>query len=110
MNGAHICYHGSMSDNKSYSVYILLCDDNILYTGIARDPKARLKQHLSKKPPGAKFTRRFNKLELVYQVEVDSRSEAQSLEYQIKKMARKDKLVLIEGSKVNFKTKPSPVN
>lgn len=84
-----------MSDNKPYSVYILLCDDNILYTGIARDPQARLKQHLSKKPPGAKFTRRFNKLELVYQIEVESRSEAQSLEYQIKKLKKKDKLKLI---------------
>lgn len=95
MIGNHICYHGPMSDNNSYSVYILLCDDEILYTGIARDPQARLKQHLSKKPPGAKFTRRFNKLELVYQVEVGNRSEAQSLEYQIKKLKKEDKLKLI---------------
>lgn len=82
---------------KPYSLYILLCDEKILYTGIAQDPEARLIQHQSKKPPGAKFTRRFEKLEIVYQVEVGSRSEAQSLEFQVKKLSRKQKLRLIQS-------------
>lgn len=80
---------------KPYHLYILLCDDHVLYTGIAQDPEARLIQHQSNKPPGAKFTRRFNKLELVYQVEVGSRSKAQSLEYQIKKLSRVQKHQII---------------
>ncbi|WP_154223029.1 GIY-YIG nuclease family protein [Marinicella rhabdoformis] len=81
---------------KPYSLYILLCDSKILYTGIAQDPEARLIQHQSKKPPGAKFTRRFNQLEIVYQVEVGTRSEAQSLEYHVKKLSRHRKLRLIQ--------------
>ena len=82
-------------NNTKYSLYILLCDGKILYTGIAQDPEARLTQHQSKKPPGAKFTRRFEQLEIVYQVEVGTRSEAQSLEYHVKKMSRKNKLALV---------------
>ena len=85
----------SVAKAKSYSLYILLCDSKILYTGIAQDPEARLIQHQSKKPPGAKFTRRFEQLEIVYQVEVGTRSEAQSLEYHVKKLSRQRKLQLI---------------
>lgn len=87
----------TVAKTKAYSLYILLCDEKILYTGIAQDPEARLIQHQSKKPPGAKFTRRFKKLEIVYQVEVGSRSEAQSLEYHVKKLTRNQKLKLIKA-------------
>lgn len=87
----------TVAKTKAYSLYILLCDGKILYTGIAQDPEARLKQHQSKKPPGAKFTRRFNKLELAYQVEIGTRSEAQSLEYHVKKLTRNQKLKLIKA-------------
>ncbi len=85
---------------KPYSLYILHCDEKILYTGIAQDPEARLIQHQSKKPPGAKFTRRFNQLEIVYQVEVGTRSEAQSLEYHVKKLSKTKKQALIQNKLV----------
>lgn len=80
-----------------YFLYILLCDNSVLYTGIALDPKARLKQHQTGRPYGAKFTRKFSQLELVYQVQVGSRSNAQKIEYHIKKCPRKDKLRLIKA-------------
>lgn len=85
---------------QPYSLYILLCDGKILYTGIAQDPEARLIQHQSKKPPGAKFTRRFEQLEIVYQVEVGTRSEAQSLEYHVKKLSKSKKQALIQNKLV----------
>ena len=75
-----------MTDEKDYHLYILLCDHKILYTGIAIDPQQRLKQHQQGQPYGAKFTRRFTQLELVYQVKVGSRAAAQSLEIKIKKL------------------------
>lgn len=67
----------------------------MLYTGIAINPTERLQQHRSKKSPGAKFTRRFNELSLVYQVQVGSRSQAQRIEYHLRKKSRQDKLAII---------------
>ncbi len=84
-----------MSDGQEYHLYVLLCDHKILYTGIAIDPIARLRQHRQGPPLGAKFTRRFKTLEIVYQVKVGDRSTAQSFEYQFKKLNRNTKLMVI---------------
>jgi putative endonuclease len=76
-------------------VYLLLCDHKVIYTGIAKDPEQRLKQHQAGAPHGAKFTRRFSLLELVYQVKVGGRSQASQFEYLIKKMPVKSKRTII---------------
>ena len=47
-----------------WELYILLCGDGTLYTGIARDAEKRLKLHESGK--GAKYTRGRGPLRLVY--------------------------------------------
>ena len=85
-----------MIDDKDYYLYMLLCDHNILYTGIAIDPEQRLKQHQQGHPQGAKFTRRFKQLEIVYQVKVGTRAAAQSLEIKVKKLNRRVKQHIIE--------------
>ncbi len=85
-----------MSDHKDYHLYILLCDQKTLYTGIAINPELRLKQHQQGHPYGAKFTRRFKQLKIVYRVKVGSRSAAQSLEIKLKKIDRKDKQAIIK--------------
>ena len=85
-----------MTDKKEYYLYILLCDRKILYTGIAIDPKIRLEQHQQGPPYGAKFTRRFKQLEIVYTVKVGSRSTAQSIEIKFKRLSRETKLKIIE--------------
>ena len=79
-----------------YSLYLLHCDNDILYTGIAINPEERLKQHQSKKSPGAKFTRRFKQLELVYQVTAGNRSQAQNLEYRMKQLSKAEKTHVVE--------------
>lgn len=78
-----------------YSVYLLSCDNRCFYAGIAVDPLQRLQQHRSGKPPGAKFTRGFKQLELVFQVIVGNRSEAQTIEHFLKKLPKKSKQVII---------------
>ena len=40
-----------------YYVYIVRCEDDSLYTGIATDVARRLREHLSQRVPGAKYTR-----------------------------------------------------
>ena len=86
-----------MSEGKDYFLYILCCDKTILYTGIAIDPAARLAQHQQGHPYGAKFTRRFKQLEIVYQVKVGSRSTAQSLEIKLKKLSPDKKNHIIKS-------------
>lgn len=79
----------------SWYVYILLCRDSTLYTGIARDLESRLRKHQSGK--GAKYTRGRGVEEIVYSKRYVSRSKASQQEAAIKKLTRKLKLDLIRN-------------
>ena len=74
--------------------YILKCNDNSLYTGWTNDITHRLKMHNEGK--GAKYTRGRGPLELVYLEEFETKQEAMSREAKIKRLTRKEKLLLIE--------------
>ncbi|MCD5375343.1 GIY-YIG nuclease family protein [Candidatus Gracilibacteria bacterium] len=78
-----------------YSLYILKCSDNTLYTGITNNLEKRLKMHAGEIPGGAKYTRARLPVELVYSEEVGDRSEATKRELQVKKLSREKKLELI---------------
>lgn len=80
--------------DKSY-VYIVKCSDNTLYTGWTKSIESRVKVHNS--GAGAKYTRGRLPVILVYWEEFDSKSEALVREATIKKMTRKDKLILISS-------------
>lgn len=81
---------------EDYSLYILRCADNSLYTGIARDVQARIEDHRSAYK-GAKYLRGRSPFTLVFEHVVGTRSLAQCLEYQIKKLSKAKKLELIAG-------------
>lgn len=78
----------------SYYLYILLCKNNKLYTGIAVDPEARFLLHKSGK--GAKYTQRNKPVKIVYIEKFENRSEALKREAEIKKMRKLEKEKLIE--------------
>jgi putative endonuclease len=81
---------------EAWSVYILRCGDGSLYTGIAKDVKARLAQH--KAGRGAAYTRGRSPLRLVYSENAfATRSAALIREAAIKSLPRDKKLDLIEG-------------
>ena len=73
--------------------YIVLCNDQTLYTGITKDLDKRLEEHNSGRN-GAKYTRTRRPVQLVYKEEFHSRSEAAKREYRLKKMDRAAKLEL----------------
>lgn len=75
-------------------VYILKCNDNTLYTGWTTDLKKRVKCHNSGK--GAKYTRCRLPVKLVYFEELNDKPSALKREYEIKKLSRNKKLLLIE--------------
>lgn len=80
-----------------YSVYIIRCADETLYTGVTTDIKRRFAEHRS--GVGAKYTRAHGAVAIVYQRDAGSRSLAQKREAEIKKMTRIAKLELIAKSK-----------
>jgi len=81
---------------KDWTVYILRCGDGSLYTGIAKDVRARIKQHNEGR--GAIYTRTRLPVEVLYQQEGLTRSEALIREAQIKAMPRskKEEIILSE--------------
>ena len=79
--------------DKHY-VYMILTDKNTLYCGYTNNPEKRFKEHQSGK--GAKYTRAFKPIKIVYQKEFDSKSEALKEEYRIKhKLSHSQKLELL---------------
>ena len=80
-----------------YFVYILLCGDSSLYTGITTDVARRLEEH--KEGVGSHYTRSHGAREIVYTEKKKNRSNASRREAEIKKMTRTEKLVLIKKGK-----------
>ena len=80
-----------------YTVYILLCRDKTLYTGITTDVKRRFEEH--KKGEGAHYTRAHKPLRMVYTENAKDRSAASKRESQIKRYSRVEKLALIAHHK-----------
>lgn len=74
--------------------YILRCSDGTLYTGWTNDLDARLKAHNSAK--GARYTRSRLPIKLIYFEEFETKEEAMSREWHIKRLSRQDKLQLIK--------------
>jgi len=77
----------------NWQVYIILCSDNSLYTGITTDIDRRFRQHGAAR--GAKYFRGRQPLQVVYLETGHSRSSAAAREAGIKAMSRADKSNLI---------------
>jgi putative endonuclease len=80
--------------SKPYSLYILRCADDTLYTGITVDIDQRLIEHNSS-PKGAKYTRSRRPVLLVYHEVCADKSSALKRELAIKKLSRSQKEQLL---------------
>ena len=76
-----------------WCVYMLLCNDNSIYTGITNDLNKRFRMHISGK--GAKYFRGRKPLDIVYTEFFINRSMATKREIEIKKLNKKKKEILI---------------
>lgn len=90
-----LSYKGAqaMREKNGYTVYILECGDNTLYTGITNHLQQRINQHHQGK--GAKYTRGRGPFKLVWTEEHPDRASASRREREIKALSRKDKRQLI---------------
>lgn len=82
-----------MCSDKFYT-YILLTEKNTFYCGYTTDLKRRFDLH--KSGHGAKYTRVFKPVKIVYVCEFETKSEAMKEEARIKKMTRQQKESLIK--------------
>ena len=78
-----------------WSVYIIQCRDQTLYTGITNNLTNRLEMHESGQ--AAKYTQGRGPFKLVYQELFENRSLSTKRESEIKKFKKEDKNKLIEG-------------
>ncbi|MGL5054118.1 MAG: GIY-YIG nuclease family protein [Fusobacteriaceae bacterium] len=82
-----------MTDENLWYVYMLRCEDNSIYTGIAKNYEKRFKEHVD--GVGAKYTKSRKPIKIEKIFSCSSRSEASKLEYKIKKLTKKNKEILI---------------
>lgn len=74
------------------------CSDDSLYTGYTNDLENRMEAHNSGK--GAKYTRSRLPVELVYYEEFETKEEAMSREWHIKRLTRKAKEKLMTAGRI----------
>ena len=72
--------------------YIVRCSDGTFYTGWTNDLEKRIAAHNSGE--GAKYTRCRRPVELVYYESFETKEEAMSREWHIKRLTRKQKAEL----------------
>ncbi|GEM_PF-379132 len=85
---------------RNWSVYILRCADDSLYTGITNNVEARIAKH--QKGKGAAYTRTHLPVQLVYQQHGLNRSQALIREAQIKRLPRSKKEKMLLGNKTSM--------
>jgi putative endonuclease len=78
-------------------VYIVRCADGTLYTGYARDPRARERAHNSGR--GAKYTAGRRPVRLIYQEAFRSVGKALAREHVVKQLTRAQKDALVVSAR-----------
>lgn len=82
-----------MTVEKEWFLYMILCRDQTIYTGITVNVEKRFRAHCAGK--GAKYTRGRGPLQLVYQESCGSHTDALRREYAIKQLSRFEKETMI---------------
>lgn len=77
-------------------VYLILCKDKSIYTGITKNLENRFRQHKDGK--GGRFTRSHKVAKVLHSEKFETKSEALKREAEIKKWRRKKKLQLIKST------------
>lgn len=84
----------------SWEVYIIKTESGKLYTGITNNLEKRFSSH--QKKSGAKFFRISSPEKIVFREKFENRSLATKREIEIKKLSRKEKLLLISKTYADF--------
>lgn len=91
-----------MSSHR-YFLYVLLCSDNSLYTGITSNINKRLSEHQSGK--GSKYVASRRPFRLIYQETCSNHSKALKRELEIKSWDRSSKITNLNLHSLLLKNK-----
>lgn len=83
-----------------YYIYMLRCEDNSIYTGIAKDLKRRIEEHFTKNKKCAKYTLNHSAMKLECAWKTENRVLASKLEYHIKRLTKIKKEELIQKNNI----------
>ena len=78
-----------------YFVYMVYCEGDTLYTGVAQDICRRMRQHTDRRTACARYTRAHPIQALAALWEAEDKGTALRLEYRIKQLTRTEKERLI---------------
>ncbi len=81
-----------------WTVYIIQTESGKLYTGITKDLERRFQEH-QQRQKGARFFHISQPKKILFIESHIDRSSASKRESQIKKMSRREKLILIQSSR-----------
>ncbi len=86
------------SDGKAacWFLYMVVCADDSLYTGISTDLHRRVAEH-NHGLAGARYTRGRRPVRLVYWERLESRAAAARREWVVKRLSRRAKWALVAG-------------
>lgn len=91
-----------MAGSKMYYVYMLLCSDDSLYTGITPNLQRRMRQHMGLLKGGARYTALRPPKEIAAVWTAADRSVASKGEYAIKHLpVEKKRLLTAEPERLN---------
>lgn len=79
---------------ERYYTYIVSCADGSFYCGYSTHPEARVAMHNAGK--GAKYTRARRPVKLVYTEEFQTKQEAMSREWHLKRLSHQEKAELAQ--------------
>ncbi len=83
---------------KTWYLYIVVCCDETLYTGITNDLPGRLNRHNA--GTASRYTRSRLPVRLLYKKRCINRSSALKQEYALKQLSRTEKMALIRKNAV----------
>ena len=82
-------------------VYLLRCQDGVIYVGITDDVERRFKEHAAGK--GGHYTNYNRPEKILYRESFKNRIQAEQRERQIKRWSKSKKLALIEGNWIQLR-------
>ena len=85
----------SRKRGPAWFVYMIECEGDRIYTGVAVDVDARFKKHCAGR--GAAFTRINKPVRLLASKRCKSRSHALKQEYALKQLSKDEKLRWVQG-------------
>lgn len=80
-----------------YYLYLLICEDGSLYTGVTNNLAQRFQKHVSNK--GSRYVRSRHPVAIIYSERFRSKSCVLKREAEIKKLPRARKLALINSQR-----------